>query len=129
MAGHMCGCSFKRCNIIINKYKSMSSILRSAAICLLTQILIMAKAMYKLTADYLTIGLWGISLSNTIQTPSFDSLLGLAQLLMSVLGAVYLCVKIYNEVSGQILDRERKRIENEMSLRELIEEENQEITK
>mgnify|MGYP007077654018 CR=1 FL=1 len=107
----------------------MSSILRSAAICLLTQILIMAKAMYKLTADYLTIGLWGVSLSNTIQTPSFDSLLSLAQLLMSVLGAVYLCVKIYNEVSGQILDRERKRIENEMSLRELIEEENQEITK
>lgn len=85
--------------------------------------------MYRLTADYLTIGLWGISLSNTIQNPNFDSILSLAQLLMSILGAIYLCVKIYNEVSGQILDRERKRIENEMSLREMLDEGSEEITK
>ena len=89
----------------------------------------MTKAMYRLTADYLTIGLWGVSLSNTILYPNFDSILSLAQLLMSILGAIYLCVKIYNEVSGQILDRERKRIENEMSLRDLLDQDSEELTK
>jgi hypothetical protein len=48
---------------------------------------------------------------------------------MSILGAIYLCVKIYNEVSGQILDRERKRIENEMSLRDLLDQDSEELTK
>ena len=83
--------------------------------------------MFKLIANYMTIGVWGVSVSNTIFESTFDSALGLAQLLMSVLGVVYLCVKIYNEVSGQILDRERKRIDNEMSMRELLDEE--EVTK
>ena len=79
--------------------------------------------MFKLIANYMTIGVWGVSVSNTIFESTFDSALGLAQLLMSILGVVYLCVKIYNEVSGQILDRERKRIDNEMSMRELLDEE------
>lgn len=87
------------------------------------------KAMFRVIADYMTIGLWGLSVSNTILADNFGTMVDVVQLLLSILGLVYLCVKIYNEVSGQILDRERKRIENEMSLRELIEEDNQEITK
>ena len=85
--------------------------------------------MYKVIADYMAIGLWGVSVSNTIFSSNYESAVGLIQLILSILGVVYLIVKIYNEVSGQILDRERKRIENEMSLRDLLDDGAEELTK
>tara|TARA_R110002050_G_C8730155_1_gene497165 strand:- start:189 stop:446 length:258 start_codon:yes stop_codon:yes gene_type:complete len=85
--------------------------------------------MYKVIADYMAIGLWGVSVSNTIFSSNYESAVGFIQLVLSILGVVYLIVKIYNEVSGQILDRERKRIENEMSLRDLLDDGAEELTK
>jgi uncharacterized membrane protein YqjE len=82
--------------------------------------------MYKIIAEYMVIGMWGVSFSNTIFETNLENTMGAVQLVLSALGVIYLIVKIYNETSGQILDRERKRLENEKYLRELLEDEEDE---
>ena len=62
--------------------------------------------MYKIIADYMALGLWGMSMANTIT--SFD--------------IAYLGVKIVNETLNGRVEREGKRIANEINNRELDEE-------
>ena len=77
--------------------------------------------MYKIIADYMALGLWGMSMANTITSFDIASASSIAQLVLSVLGIVYLGVKIVNEsLNGQI-NREGKRLENERANRELDE--------
>jgi hypothetical protein len=60
---------------------------------------------------------------------SFDiaSASSVAQLVLSVLGIVYLAVKIVNEsLNGQV-NREGKRLENERANRDLIDDENEKL--
>tara|TARA_R110001592_G_scaffold67498_1_gene207148 strand:+ start:1733 stop:1975 length:243 start_codon:yes stop_codon:yes gene_type:complete len=77
--------------------------------------------MYKIIADYMALGLWGMSMANTMTSFDIASASSIAQLVLSVLGIVYLGVKIVNEsLNGQI-NREGKRLENERANRELDE--------
>ena len=85
--------------------------------------------MYRIIADYMTIGIWGVSVSNTIAGLNLESSMGVVQFFLSMLGLVYLLVKIINETKNGIVDREGKRIENEAALKELLDEQNEEITK
>ena len=69
----------------------------------------------------MALGLWGMSMANTITSFDIASASSIAQLVLSVLGIVYLGVKIVNEsLNGQI-NREGKRLENERANRELDE--------
>mgnify|MGYP001357513931 FL=1 len=78
--------------------------------------------MYKIIADYMTLGLWGMSMANTITSFDIQSASSIAQLILSVLGIVYLGVKIVNETLNGKVEREGKRIANEINNRELDEE-------
>lgn len=78
--------------------------------------------MYKIIADYMTLGLWGMSMANTITSFDIQSASSIAQLVLSVLGIVYLGVKIVNETLNGKVEREGKRIANEINNRELDEE-------
>jgi hypothetical protein len=78
--------------------------------------------MYKIIADYMTLGLWGMSMANTITSFDIQSASSIAQLVLSVLGIVYLGVKIVNETLNGRVEREGKRIANEINNRELDEE-------
>lgn len=78
--------------------------------------------MYKIIADYMTLGLWGMSMANTINSFDIQSASSIAQLVLSVLGIVYLGVKIVNETLNGKVEREGKRIANEINNRELDEE-------
>ena len=78
--------------------------------------------MYKIIADYMTLGLWGMSMANTITSFDIASASSIAQLVLSILGIVYLGVKIVNETLNGRVEREGKRIENEINNRELDEE-------
>ena len=69
----------------------------------------------------MALGLWGMSMANTMTSFDIASASSIAQLVLSVLGIVYLGVKIVNEsLNGQI-NREGKRLENERANRELDE--------
>jgi len=78
--------------------------------------------MYKIIADYMTLGLWGMSMANTITSFDIASASSIAQLVLSILGIVYLGVKIVNETLNGRVEREGKRIANEINNRELDEE-------
>jgi|TARA_B110000977_G_scaffold179430_1_gene238000 hypothetical protein len=78
--------------------------------------------MYKIIADYMALGLWGMSMANTITSFDIASASSIAQLVLSVLGIVYLGVKIVNETLNGRVEREGKRIANEINNRELDEE-------
>lgn len=83
--------------------------------------------MYKIIADYMTLGLWGMSMANTITSFDIASASSVAQLILSILGIVYLGVKIVNEsLNGQI-NREGKRLENERANRDLKDDENEKL--
>jgi hypothetical protein len=83
--------------------------------------------MYKILADYITLGIWGMSMANTITSFDIASASSVAQLVLSVLGIVYLAVKIVNEsLNGQV-NREGKRLENERANRDLIDDENEKL--
>ena len=83
--------------------------------------------MYRILADYITLGIWGMSMANTITSFDIASASSVAQLVLSVLGIVYLAVKIVNEsLNGQI-NREGKRLENKRANRDLIDEENEKL--
>ena len=83
--------------------------------------------MYKIIADYMALGLWGMSMANTMTSFDIASASSIAQLVLSVLGIVYLGVKIVNEsLNGQI-NREGKRLENERANRDLIDDENEKL--
>ena len=83
--------------------------------------------MYKILADYITLRIWGMSMANTITSFDIANASSVAQLVLSVLGIVYLGVKIVNEsLNGQI-NREGKRLENERANRDLIDEENEKL--
>lgn len=79
--------------------------------------------MYKIIADYMALGLWGMSVANTISDFDIASASSIAQLILSVLGIVYLGVKIVNETLNGKVEREGKRIANEINNRELEENE------
>ena len=79
--------------------------------------------MYKIIADYMALGLWGMSVANTITSFDIASASSVAQLVLSVLGIVYLGVKIVNETLNGRVEREGKRIANEINNRELEENE------
>ena len=79
--------------------------------------------MYKIIADYMALGLWGMSMANTITSFDIASASSIAQLVLSVLGIVYLGVKIVNETLNGRVEREGKRIANEINNRELEDEE------
>tara|TARA_R100000951_G_scaffold53784_1_gene45319 strand:- start:1469 stop:1711 length:243 start_codon:yes stop_codon:yes gene_type:complete len=79
--------------------------------------------MYKIIADYMALGLWGMSVANTISDFDIASASSIAQLVLSVLGIVYLGVKIVNETLNGRVEREGKRIANEINNRELEENE------
>jgi len=70
----------------------------------------------------MTLGLWGMSMANTITSFDIQSASSIAQLVLSVLGIVYLGVKIVNETLNGKVEREGKRIANEINNRELDEE-------
>jgi hypothetical protein len=70
----------------------------------------------------MTLGLWGMSMANTITSFDIQSASSIAQLILSVLGIVYLGVKIVNETLNGRVEREGKRIANEINNRELDEE-------
>ena len=75
--------------------------------------------MYRILADYITLGVWGMSMANTLTNFDIASASSVAQLVLSILGIVYLGVKIVNEsLNGQI-NREGKRLENERANRDL----------
>jgi hypothetical protein len=78
--------------------------------------------MYRIIADYMALGLWGMSMANTITSFDIQSASSIAQLVLSVLGIVYLGVKIVNETLNGRVEREGKRIANEINNRELDEE-------
>ena len=83
--------------------------------------------MYRIIADYITLGVWGMSMANTITSFDVANASSVAQLVLSILGIVYLGVKIVNEsLNGQI-NREGKRLENERANRELIDDENEKL--
>ena len=77
--------------------------------------------MYKILADYITLGIWGMSMANTITSFDIASASSVAQLVLSVLGIVYLGVKIVNETLNGRVEREGKSLENERANRELHE--------
>jgi hypothetical protein len=79
--------------------------------------------MYKIIADYMALGLWGMSMANTITNFDIASASSIAQLILSILGIVYLGVKIVNETLNGRVEREGKRIANEINNRELEDEE------
>ena len=79
--------------------------------------------MYKIIADYMALGLWGMSMANTITSFDIASASSVAQLVLSILGIVYLGVKIVNETLNGRVEREGKRIANEINNRELEDEE------
>ena len=79
--------------------------------------------MYKIIADYMALGLWGMSMANTITSFDIASASSVAQLVLSVLGIVYLGVKIVNETLNGRVEREGKRIANEINNKELEDEE------
>ena len=79
--------------------------------------------MYKIIADYMALGLWGMSMANTITSFDIASASSVAQLILSILGIVYLGVKIVNETLNGRVEREGKRIANEINNRELEDEE------
>ena len=68
--------------------------------------------MYRIIADYITLGVWGMSMANTITSFDVASASSIAQLVLSILGIVYLGVKIVNETLNGRVDREGKRIDN-----------------
>ena len=70
----------------------------------------------------MALGLWGMSMANTITSFDIQSASSIAQLVLSVLGIVYLGVKIVNETLNGRVEREGKRIANEINNRELDEE-------
>ena len=70
----------------------------------------------------MALGLWGMSMANTITSFDIASASSIAQLVLSVLGIVYLGVKIVNETLNGKVEREGKRIANEINNRELDEE-------
>ena len=78
--------------------------------------------MYRIIADYAALGVWGMSMVNTITSFDIASASSIAQLVLSVLGIVYLGVKIVNETLNGRVEREGKRIANEINNRELDEE-------
>ena len=63
-----------------------------------------------------------MSMANTITSFDIQSASSIAQLILSVLGIVYLGVKIVNETLNGRVEREGKRIANEINNRELDEE-------
>ena len=71
----------------------------------------------------MALGLWGMSMANTITSFDIASASSVAQLILSVLGIVYLGVKIVNETLNGRVEREGKRIANEINNRELEEDE------
>jgi len=79
--------------------------------------------MYKIIADYMALGLWGMSMANTITSFDIASALSVSQLILSLLGIVYLGVKIVNETLNGRVEREGKRIANEINNKELEDEE------
>ncbi len=79
--------------------------------------------MYKIIADYMALGLWGMSMANTITSFDIASASSVAQLILSILGIVYLGVKIVNETLNGRVEREGKRIANEINNKELEDEE------
>ena len=52
--------------------------------------------MYRIIADYITLGVWGMSMANTITSFDIANASSVAQLVLSILGIVYLGVKIVN---------------------------------
>lgn len=79
--------------------------------------------MYRIIADYITLGVWGMSMANTITSFDIASASSVAQLVLSILGIVYLAVKITNETLNGRVEREGKRIANEINNKELEENE------
>ena len=71
----------------------------------------------------MALGLWGMSMANTITSFDIASASSVAQLILSILGIVYLGVKIVNETLNGRVEREGKRIANEINNRELEDEE------
>ena len=71
----------------------------------------------------MALGLWGMSMANTITNFDIASASSIAQLILSILGIVYLGVKIVNETLNGRVEREGKRIANEINNRELEEDE------
>ena len=71
----------------------------------------------------MALGLWGMSMATTITSFDIASASSVAQLILSILGIVYLGVKIVNETLNGRVEREGKRIANEINNRELEDEE------
>ena len=68
-----------------------------------------------------------MSMANTITSFDIASASSVAQLVLSVLGIVYLAVKIVNESLNGKVNREGKRLENERANRDLIDDENEKL--
>jgi hypothetical protein len=83
--------------------------------------------MYRIIADYITLGIWGMSMANTVEDFDIASASSIAQLILSILGIVYLGVKIVNESLNGKVNREGKRLENERANRDLIDDENEKL--
>jgi hypothetical protein len=83
--------------------------------------------MYRIIADYITLGIWGMSMTNTVADFDIASASSIAQLILSILGIVYLGVKIVNESLNGKVNREGKRLENERANRDLIDDENEKL--
>ena len=83
--------------------------------------------MYRIIADYITLGIWGMSMANTVADFDIANASSIAQLILSILGIVYLGVKIVNESLNGKVNREGKRLENERANRDLIDDENEKL--
>jgi putative Mn2+ efflux pump MntP len=73
------------------------------------------------------LGIWGMSMANTVADFDIASASSIAQLILSILGIVYLGVKIVNESLNGKVNREGKRLENERANRDLIDDENEKL--
>ncbi len=63
----------------------------------------------RIFADVSTLWIWLISTLNTIVNFSLTDITSVIQLIMSVLGIIWLAVRIYNSIVNDRLDRKIKR--------------------
>ncbi len=67
------------------------------------------KIQMRIFADVSTLWIWLISTLNTIVNFSLTDITSVIQLIMSVLGIIWLAVRIYNSIVNDRLDRKIKR--------------------
>ena len=80
----------------------------------------------KILADMSTVGVWIMSAFNTLFNFDVTELSSVIQLIMAVLGVIYLIVRIYNAILNDKLDRQLKEIDRQVGQRGLDEEEEKE---